>query len=118
VTMARSTPSIHTRSTITFGVPESKNSYFIEANWTQEIAPKLTANAQIARQGYKGTQIHGFHNGGLSYNVYKLGLAYDLGSGWTLGGYVKDTTPRASSIRSKAGTGARDAWSPSFPKSF
>jgi uncharacterized protein (TIGR02001 family) len=75
----------------TFGVPDSKNSYFLEANWSQEIAPKLTVNAQIARQGYKGTQPGGFQNSALSYNVYKLGLTYDLGDGWNFGGYLKDT---------------------------
>lgn len=74
----------------TFGVPDSKNSYFVEGNWSQEIAPKLTANGQIARQAYKGAA----GNGALSYNVYKLGLAYDLGDGWTLGGYYKDTSAK------------------------
>lgn len=78
----------------TFGVPSSKNTYFLETNWSQEVMPKLTANAQIARQGYKGTQANGFNNGDLSYNVYKLGLTYDLGSGWNLGGYVKDTSAK------------------------
>jgi uncharacterized protein (TIGR02001 family) len=78
----------------TFGAPNSKNTYFIETNWTQEIAPKLTANAQIARQVYKGTQESGFKNSDLSYTVYKLGLTYDLGDGLNAGGYVKDTNAR------------------------
>ena len=72
-----------------FGFANSKNSYFIEANWSQEIMPKLTANAQIARQSVK-------NNGDYSYNVYKLGAAYDLGDGWTVGGYVKDTSAKAA----------------------
>ncbi len=68
----------------TFGNLNSKNSGFIEANWTQEIAPKLVANAQLARQVIK--------NGGLySYTVYKVGLTYDLGDGWSAMGYFKGT---------------------------
>ena len=72
-----------------FGFADSKNSYFIEANWSQEIMPKLTANAQIARQTVK-------NNGDYSYNVYKLGATYDLGDGWALGGYVKDTSAKSA----------------------
>lgn len=71
----------------TFGNPKSKNSGFIEANWTQEIAPKLVANAQLARQVIK--------NGGVySYTVYKVGLTYDLGDGWSAMGYFKGTNAK------------------------
>lgn len=71
----------------TFGNPNSKNSGFIEANWTQEVAPKLVANAQLARQVIK--------NGGVySYTVYKVGLTYDLGDGWSAMGYFKGTNAK------------------------
>jgi uncharacterized protein (TIGR02001 family) len=70
-----------------FGFADSKNSSFIEANWSQEVMPKLTANAQIARQTVK-------HNSDFSYNVYKLGATYDLGDGWAAGGYVKNTSAK------------------------
>jgi uncharacterized protein (TIGR02001 family) len=73
--------------TNTFGNTNSKGSGFIEANWTQEIAPKLTANAQLARQVIK--------NGGVfSYTVYKAGLTYDLGDGWSAIGYFKGTNAK------------------------
>ena len=75
-------------------VPYSKNSSFIEANWSQEIFPKLTANAQIARQTVK-------NNSDYSYNVYKLGATYDLGDGWAAGGYVKNTSAKEAFYNGK-----------------
>ena len=70
-----------------FGFANSKNSAFTEINWAQEILPKLTANAQIARQTVK-------NNGDYSYTVYKIGASYDLGDGWAAGGYVKNTNAK------------------------
>lgn len=70
-----------------FGFANSKGSGFVEVNWSQEIMPKLTANAQIARQTVK-------NNGDFSYTVYKLGASYDLGDGWSTGGYIKDTNAK------------------------
>lgn len=72
-----------------FGFADSKGSGFLEFNWSQEVMPKLTANAQIARQTVK-------NNGDFSYTVYKLGASYDLGDGWALGGYVKDTNAKTA----------------------
>ena len=68
----------------TFGVINSKGSTFAELNWAQEIMPKLTLNAQIARQTYK-------NNGGFTYTVYKAGGTYDIGDGWNAGAYFKTT---------------------------
>jgi uncharacterized protein (TIGR02001 family) len=67
-----------------FGFANSKNSGFVELNWSQEIFAKFTANAQIARQTVK-------NNGDFSYTVLKAGGTYDLGDGWAVGGYVKGT---------------------------
>lgn len=75
----------------TFGIPISKGTSFLELNYSQEIMPKLTLMAQIAKQKYKGT-FQGFNNDReLTYTVYKAGASYDLGDGWTAGGYFKDT---------------------------
>ncbi len=75
----------------TFGVANSKGSDFIEVNLAYPVMDKLTLTGHLGYQKYKGTQIHGFHNGDLSYTVYKVGLVYDIGSGWNAGGYVKGT---------------------------
>lgn len=78
----------YSRSTSTlFGFSDSKGSGFTEVNWSQEVLPKLTANAQVARQTVK-------NNSDFSYNVYKLGATYDLGDGWSAGGYFKNTSAK------------------------
>ena len=73
-----------------FGFANSKNSGFTEINWSQEVLPKVTANAHIGRQTVK-------NNGDYSFNVYKLGASYDLGGGWVAGGYFKHTNAKESS---------------------
>jgi uncharacterized protein (TIGR02001 family) len=70
--------------TTLFGFAGSKRSTFTEANWSGEIAKGLTANAHLARQTVRA-------NGAFSYNVFKLGLTWDMGQGWNLGGYFKGT---------------------------
>jgi uncharacterized protein (TIGR02001 family) len=78
----------------TFGVPISKGSNFIELNLAQEIAPKVTLIGNIGRQQYKGN-FEGFNNDKeLTYTVYKIGANYDIGDGWTAGGYYKDTNAK------------------------
>jgi uncharacterized protein (TIGR02001 family) len=78
----------------TFGVPISKGSNFVEINLAQEIAPKVTLIGHIGRQQYKGN-FEGFDNDKeLTYTVYKIGANYDIGDGWTAGGYFKDTNAK------------------------
>ncbi|MFN7222363.1 MAG: TorF family putative porin [Burkholderiales bacterium] len=73
-----------------FGFAGSKGSTFTELNWAQEVLPKFTMNAQVARQTIK-------KNNDFSYTVYKIGGTYDLGDGWALGGYYKDTNAKKAS---------------------
>jgi uncharacterized protein (TIGR02001 family) len=68
----------------TFGVPNSKGSDYIEANLAYPLTEKLQLTGTLAHQSYK-------NNNALSYTVWKAGLAYDLGSGWNVGGYAKGT---------------------------
>lgn len=68
----------------TFGVINSKGSTFTEFNWSQEVLPKFTMNAQVARQTYK-------NNSTFTYTVYKVGGTYDFGDGWNAGAYYKTT---------------------------
>ena len=67
-----------------FGVANSKGSDFIEANLALPVSDKVTLTAQLAHQRFK-------NNKPLDYTVFKIGATYDLGSGWTAGGYLKDT---------------------------
>ncbi|HET6265346.1 MAG TPA: TorF family putative porin [Usitatibacter sp.] len=70
----------------TFGVPNSKNSYFVEANiaYPIEAVKGLTVTGHIGYQEFK-------NNDSLSYAVWKAGAVYDFGNGWNVGGYVKGT---------------------------
>lgn len=75
----------------TFGVPDSKGSDYLELSVNQPIIDKWAFNGVLGHQRYKGTQIHEFHNGDLSYTVWKLGATYDFGRGFTAGAYWKGT---------------------------
>jgi uncharacterized protein (TIGR02001 family) len=81
----------------TFGVPDSKGSDYLELAVNHPVTEKITLNGVIGHQRYKGTQIHGgFHNGDLSYSVWKLGATYDFGGGFNAGAYVKGTDAESS----------------------
>jgi uncharacterized protein (TIGR02001 family) len=75
----------------TFGVPDSKGSDYLELLVNHPITEKITLNGVLGHQRYKGRQIHGFHNGDLSYTVWKLGATYDFGGGFNAGAYFKGT---------------------------
>ena len=75
----------------TFGVPDSKGSDYLELAVNYPLMDKLTLNGILGHQRYKGSQIHGFHNGDLSYTVWKLGATYDFGGGFNAGAYYKGT---------------------------
>ena len=70
----------------TFGVPNSKNSYFIEANiaYPIEAVKGLTLTGHLGYQEFK-------NNDALSYMVWKAGAVYDFGNGFNVGGYFKGT---------------------------
>ncbi len=80
----------------TFGVPNSEGSDFVEANLALPIVDKVTLTGHIGHQRYKGSQIHGFHNGDLSYTVWKVGAVYDFGNGLNVGAYAKGTDADSS----------------------
>jgi uncharacterized protein (TIGR02001 family) len=70
----------------TFGVPDSKGSYYIESNinYPIESVKGLTLTGTLAYQDYA-------HNKPLSYTVWKAGAVYDFGNGWNIGAYYKGT---------------------------
>lgn len=76
-----------------FGVPESEGSDYIELAVNQPLMDKLTLNALVGYQRYKGTQpaAGGFDNDLFSYTVWKLGATYDFGNGLAAGAYYKGT---------------------------
>ncbi len=67
----------------TTGGKSSSGSYYLDLNYSTEIAPKLTLGAHV---GYQN--VRNYSN--LSYVDYKLGLTYDW-TGWLLGAAVVGT---------------------------
>jgi uncharacterized protein (TIGR02001 family) len=77
-----------------FATPGSKGSSYLELNYSQEVAPKLTLNGTVAQQKYKGTFAGVDNNKEFTYTVYKFGPTYDLGDGWNVGAYYKGTNAK------------------------
>lgn len=92
----------------TFGVPDSKGSDYLELSVNYPVIDKVTLNGVLGHQRYKGTQIHGFHNGDLSYTVWKLGATYDFGSGWNAGAYYKGTDAESAAYTVKGKDWSKD----------
>ena len=76
-----------------FGVVDSKGSDYIELSVNQPLMDKLTLNALVGHQRYKGTQpaAGNFDNSLFDYTVWKLGATYDFGNGLSAGAYYKGT---------------------------
>ena len=84
----------------TTGGKSSKGSYYIDLNYTTEIAPKLSA---VAHVGYQKV----VNYSDLSYTDYKLGLVYDY-TGWMLGvAYIGTNAKKASYTVTDAAGGSK-----------
>jgi uncharacterized protein (TIGR02001 family) len=73
-----------------FGVIDSKGSDYLELAVNQPLMDRVTLNALVGHQRYKGTQ-NGFDNSAFDYTVWKVGATYDFGGGLNAGAYYKDT---------------------------
>ena len=80
----------------TFGIGNSKNSYFIEGNlaYPIEAVKGLTLTAHLGHQEYK-------NNDFFSYTVWKVGAVYDFGNGLNVGGYFKGTDAESAAYTIK-----------------
>jgi uncharacterized protein (TIGR02001 family) len=79
----------------TFGIPNSKNSWYLDASANYPINDVLTLNAHVGRQEYKGSN-GGFSNGdSLNYTDWKLGVTWVV-AGYNLGAYYTDTNTKDS----------------------
>lgn len=76
-----------------FGVVDSKGSDYLELAVNQPLMDKLTLNALVGHQRYKGTQVAAgnFDNSLFDYTVWKIGATYDFGRGLSAGAYYKGT---------------------------
>ena len=84
----------HSISDKTFGVPDTKGTYYLELNADVPIGESgLTANLHLGKQKYKG-QIPTLplnNNTLLSYTDWKVGLSYALPKDFTIGAFASGT---------------------------
>ena len=74
----------------TFGVANSRNSYYLEGAATFDLGNGYSVTPHIGHQGYKGS-VAGVGNGYASYTDYSLGGAKDLGNGISLSATIVGT---------------------------
>lgn len=93
-----------------FGVPDSKGSSYVEFAVSQPVIDRLTLNASVGRQRYKGTQpaAGNFNNPDFDYTDWKLGATYDFGKGFAAGAYFKGTNADAAYFTFKGRDWSRD----------
>lgn len=84
-----------------FGIPDSKNAYYLDAGFSYPVATSLTAVAHIGYQGLKGNaKVLEIDGSGPHDSVvdWKLGVVYDL-SGWALSAsYIGTNRDLAGSV--------------------
>ena len=87
----------------TFGIGNSKNSYFIEGNlaWPIPGVNGLSLTGHVGHQEYK-------NNDFFSYTVWKAGVVYDFGNGLNVGAYAKGTDAESSAYTIKGKDWSKD----------
>ena len=74
----------------TFGVPNSRGSYYLEAAATFDLGNGFALTPHVGYQKYDGS-ILGLSNDFASYTDYSLGIVKDMGGGFSLSGTVVGT---------------------------
>ena len=78
----------------TFGIPNSKNSWYVDLSANYPLTDALTLNAHVGRQEFKGSN-GGVNNGdALNYTDWKVGVTWALAGGWNLGAFYSDTNAK------------------------
>jgi len=76
----------------TFGVTDSKGTYYLDLTANFPVTDKLTFVAHYGKQKFSGSTPAGVSNDSLaSYDDYKLGLSYTLPKDFTIGAFYTDT---------------------------
>jgi len=78
----------------TFGVPDSKNAWYLDLTGNYPINDQWTILAHVGRQEYHGST-NGSSNSVLNYTDWKLGASYTI-NGYTFGAYWTDTNNNES----------------------
>lgn len=74
----------------TFGIPDSKNSFYVDLSANVPLSDQWTLGAHVGRQHYAGS-VNGIdHSDALDYTDWKLGITWSK-SAWSVGAYYTDT---------------------------
>jgi uncharacterized protein (TIGR02001 family) len=80
----------------TFGVPNSKNTYYLDLSANYPVTDKLTLQAHYGIQEFKGTTAGVSNDSFASYRDWKLGVSYALPQSFTVGAFYTDTDMNAA----------------------
>lgn len=75
----------------TFGVGDSRGTYYLDLSATYPVTDKLNLLAHYGIQKFQGTTAGVDNDDFASYNDWKLGVSYALPSNFTVGAYYTDT---------------------------
>jgi uncharacterized protein (TIGR02001 family) len=79
----------------TFGIPDSKDSWYLDLSANYPITEQWTFNAHVGRQEYRGNN-NGVPNAdSLNYTDWKAGVTW-LVAGYNVGAYYSDTNAKDS----------------------
>ena len=78
----------------TFGVAQSRNTYYLEAAATFDLGDGYALTPHIGYQKYKGSVAGVSNSSFASYTDYSLGVTKDLGDGITVSGTIVGTDTR------------------------
>jgi uncharacterized protein (TIGR02001 family) len=77
----------------TFGIPNSKNSWYLDLSANYPINEQWTINAHVGRQEYGGNNNGVSNSDALNYTDWKLGATY-LFMGYNIGAYYSDSNTK------------------------
>jgi uncharacterized protein (TIGR02001 family) len=75
----------------TFGVDNSKNTYYLDLSANYPVTDKLTLQAHYGIQEFKGSNAGVSNDSVASYKDWKLGITYALPQSFTVGAFFTDT---------------------------
>lgn len=97
----------HSLNNKTFGVANSRNTYYLDLSANIPVTDALTINLHYGIQEFKGS-IAGVSNDSVaSYKDYKIGLSYALPHSFTVGAFYSGTDMNAAQTAFYTNTGGR-----------
>jgi uncharacterized protein (TIGR02001 family) len=76
----------------TFGVPDSRGTYYLDLGASYPASEKLSLLAHYGIQHFRGSNAGVSNSSVASYHDWKLGLTYALPQSFTVGAYYTDTS--------------------------